>query len=131
MSEFQNEQDYDYENEPCISEELQTLLEIRNHLEMQITILNEKMAFAEALDGSFTRGLSPFINSFTNEFKEQFPITIVEKDLQAIDKMMTEVVQQIKGVCKHQYEEDHIDMTEGCCEESKKITYCLICYSTF
>ena len=126
MSEFKNE--LENENELIeITPELEALLNIRNHLEMQITVINEQMAFGESLNGS----LSPFIESFSNEFKDHFSRVSVEQDLQVLEKMMGEVVQQIKGVCKHQYEEDHIDITEGCCEESRKITYCLICYSTF
>ena len=126
MSEFKNE--LENENELIeITPELEVLLNIRNHLEMQITVINEQMAFGESLNGS----LSPFIESFSNEFKDHFSRVSVEQDLQVLEKMMGEVVQQIKGVCKHQYEEDHIDITEGCCEESRKITYCLICYSTF
>lgn len=122
MSEFKNE------NESIeISEELQTLLNIRGYLEMQISILNEQVAFSDSLDGS----LSPFIESFSNEFKGHFTKVTAEQDLQVLEKMMGDVVQQIKGVCKHQYEEDNIDITDGCCEESKSITYCLICYSTF
>lgn len=124
MSEFKS----DSENESIeISEELQTLLNIRGYLEMEISVLNEQIAFSESLDPS----LSPFIESFSNEFKDHFTKVAVEQDLQVLEKMMTEVVQQIKGVCKHKYEEDHIDITSGCCEESRKITYCLICYSTF
>lgn len=94
---------------------------------MQMNVLNEQIAFIESLDVS----LSPFIESFSNEFKGHFPKTGVQQDLLVLDKLMSEVVQQIKGVCKHQYEEDNIDVTDGCCEESRKITYCLICYSTF
>jgi hypothetical protein len=124
MAEFKNEN----ENESIeISEELQTLLNIRGYLEMQLITLNEQIAFIDSLDGS----LSPFIEAFSNEFKGHFSRTSVEQDLQVLEKMMGEVVQQIKGVCKHQYEEDNIDITDGCCEESRKITYCLICYSTF
>uniref|UniRef100_A0A6C0HCF5 Uncharacterized protein n=1 Tax=viral metagenome TaxID=1070528 RepID=A0A6C0HCF5_9ZZZZ len=124
MSEFKSENDYESIE---ISEELQTLLNIRGYLEMQITLLNEQVSFSDSLDGS----LSPFIEAFSNEFKGHFSRTSVEQDLQVLEKMMGEVVQQIKGVCKHQYEEDNIDITDGCCEESKNITYCLICYSTF
>jgi hypothetical protein len=130
MSGFNNDSasTSDNENEPIeITPELEALLNIRNHLEMQITVINEQMAFGESLDGS----LSPFIEAFSNEFKGHFSRTSVEKDLQVLEKMMGEVVQQIKGVCKHQYEEDNIDVTDGCCENSIKITYCLICYSTF
>ena len=124
MSEFKNEN----ENESIeISEELQTLLNIRGYLEMKISILNEEKEFSESLDGS----LSPFIQSFSNEFKDHFSRVAAEQDLQVLEKMMGDVVQQIKGVCKHKYEEDHIDITSGYCEESRKITYCLICYSTF
>jgi uncharacterized protein YgfB (UPF0149 family) len=127
MSGFNNEQP-ENENEPIeITPELEALLNIRNHLEMQMTVINEQMAFGESLDGS----LSPFIEAFSNEFKGHFSRTSVEQDLQVLEKMMGEVVQQIKGVCKHQYEEDNIDVTDGCCENSMKITYCLICYSTF
>jgi hypothetical protein len=126
MSEFKNENEN--ENESIeISEELQTLLNISGYLEMQITLLNEQIAFSDSIDGS----LSPFMEAFSNEFKGHFSRTSVEQDLQVLEKMMGEVVQQIKGVCKHQYEEDNIDITDGCCEESRKITYCLICYSTF
>ena len=126
MSEFKNE--LENENELIeITPELEALLNIRNHLEMQITVINEQMAFGESLNGS----LSPFIESFSNEFKDHFSRVSVEQDLQVLEKMMGEVVQQIKGVCKHQYEEDNIDVTDGCCENSMKITYCLICYSTF
>jgi hypothetical protein len=126
MSEFKNES----ENENQLIEitpELETLLNIRGYLEMQMNVLNEQIAFIDSLDVS----LSPFIESFSNEFKGHFPKTGVQQDLLVLDKLMSEVVQQIKGVCKHQYEEDHIDITDGCCEESRKITYCLICYSTF
>jgi len=127
MSGFKNKQP-ENENEPIeITPELEALLNIRNHLEMQMTVINEQMAFGESLDGS----LSPFIEAFSNEFKGHFSRTSVEQDLQVLEKMMGEVVQQIKGVCKHQYEEDNIDVTDGCCENSMKITYCLICYSTF
>jgi hypothetical protein len=110
-----------------ITPELELLLNIRSYLEMQIGVLNEQIAFRESLDGS----LSPFIESFSNEFKEHFPRVGVDQDLLVLDKLMSDVVQQIKGVCKHQYEEDNIDITDGCCEQSQKITYCLICYSTF
>jgi hypothetical protein len=124
MSEFKS----DNENESIeITPELETLLNIRGYLEMQLITLNEQIAFSDSLDGS----LSPFIEAFSNEFKGHFSRTCVEQDLQVLEKMMGEVVQQIKGVCKHQYEEDNIDITDGCCEESKNITYCLICYSTF
>jgi hypothetical protein len=126
MSEFKNES----ENENQLIEitpELETLLNIRGYLEMQMNVLNEQIAFIDSLDVS----LSPFIESFSNEFKGHFPKTGVQQDLLVLDKLMSEVVQQIKGVCKHQYEEDNIDITDGCCEESRKITYCLICYSTF
>ena len=102
-------------------------MNIRNHLEMQMTVINEQMAFGESLDGS----LSPFIEAFSNEFKGHFSRTSVQQDLQVLESLMVKVVQQIKGVCKHQYEEDNIDITDGCCEKSKNITYCLICYSTF
>jgi hypothetical protein len=126
MSGFKSESEN--ENEPIeITPELEALLNIRNHIEMQITILNEQIAFGESIDGS----LSPFIEAFSNEFKDRFSRTAVEDDLHALDKLLVEVVQQIKGVCKHQYEEDNIDITDGCCEQSQKITYCLICYSTF
>jgi hypothetical protein len=126
MSEFENENKN--ENELIeITPELETLLNIRGYLEMQMNVLNEQIAFGESLDAS----LSPFIESFSNEFKGHFSRVSAEQDLLVLDKLMSEVVQQIKGVCKHQYEEDHIDITEGCCEESRKITYCLICYSTF
>jgi uncharacterized protein YgfB (UPF0149 family) len=130
MSGFKNDSasTSDNENEPIeITPELEALLNIRNHLEMQMTVINEQMAFGESLNGS----LSPFIEAFSNEFKDHFSRTSVEQDLQVLEKMMGEVVQQIKGVCKHQYEEDNIDVTDGCCENSMKITYCLICYSTF
>ena len=110
-----------------ISEELETLLNIRNYLDMQICALNEQLEFSEYLDAS----LSPFIESFSNEFKGHFPTITVEQDLQTLKKMISEVLQQIKGVCKHQYEEDNIDVTDGCCENSMNITYCLICSSTF
>lgn len=130
MSEFKNENNSDNENENELIEitpELEALLNIRNHLEMQITVINEQMVFGESLNGS----LSPFIEAFSNEFKDHFSRVSVEQDLHVLEKMMSEVIQQIKGVCKHQYEEDNIDITDGCCEESRKITYCLICYSTF
>jgi hypothetical protein len=110
-----------------ISEELEALLNIRNYLDMQICALNEQLEFGEYLDAS----LSPFIESFSNEFKGHFPTITVEQDLQTLKKMLGEVLQQIKGVCKHQYEEDNIDVTDGCCENSMNITYCLICSSTF
>lgn len=126
MSEFKNENEN--ENELIeITPELETLLNIRNHLEMQINVLNEQVAFRDSLD----RSLSPFIESFSKEFKDHFSEVTVGQDLLVLEKLMSEVVQQIKGVCKHQYEEDNIDITDGCCEESRKITYCLICYSTF
>jgi hypothetical protein len=126
MSEFENENKN--ENQLIeITPELETLWNIRGYLEMQMNVLNEQIAFIESLDVS----LSPFIESFSNEFKGHFPKTGVQQDLLVLDKLMSEVVQQIKGVCKHQYEEDNIDVTDGCCEESRKITYCLICYSTF
>jgi hypothetical protein len=124
MSEFETQ------NEPFeISEELEALFKIRNQLELQINILSEQCRFIENIDGGAS--LSTFINSFLNQFKEHFSRSAAEQDLEVLYKMMDEVVQQIKGVCKHQYEEDHIDIMNGCCEESKKITYCTICYSTF
>jgi uncharacterized protein YjaG (DUF416 family) len=116
MSGFKNEQP-ENENEPIeITPELEALLNIRNHLEMQINVLNEQMAFGESLDGS----LSPFIEAFSNEFKGHFSRTSVEQDLQVLEKMMGEVVQQIKGVCKHQYEEDNIDEVERCVKSYAK-----------
>jgi hypothetical protein len=128
MSGFQNENENQNENDAIeISPELGALLNIRGYLEMHINVLNEQTMFSESLDGS----LSPFIESFSNGFKDHFSRVSVEQDLLVLEKMMDEVVQQIKGTCKHQYEEDNIDVTDGCCEESKKITYCVICYSTF
>lgn len=126
MSEFKNEPEN--ENDPIeITPELETLLNIRGYLEMQMNVLNEQIVFIDSLDAS----LSPFIESFSSEFKGHFSRMSVEQDLQVLESLMVKVVQQIKGVCKHQYEEDNIDITDGCCENSMKITYCLICYSTF
>jgi len=112
-------------NTDDISEELYALLKIRNQIELKISILNEQIEFSNSIQ----EDLSPFINSFLTEFNVYFNKNATDKEL-LIHKMMIDVIQQIKSVCKHHYEEDDID-TNNCCENVEKITYCSICYSTF
>jgi len=111
-------------NTDDISEELYALLKIKNQIELKISILNEQIEFSNSIQ----EDLSPFINSFLVEFNVYFNKNTVDKELQILNKMMIDVVQQIKSVCKHQYQEDDID---NYCETCEKITYCSICYSTF
>jgi hypothetical protein len=122
MSSNQNDDDVNK-----ITEELDTLLNIRSHLEYEILAINEQLNFKTAHDDS----LSPFIKHFFTEFKERFTDEEAKYRLQTLNRMLEEVIQQIKGVCIHQYEEDDIDITSGCCDNTMKITYCTICYSTF
>jgi len=108
-------------------EELNTLLKIRQHIQLQIELLHEQNRFCSSINGS----LSPFINTFLNKFKEHINETKSEQNMIFLREMINIVEQQIKSVCKHEYEEDTIDIACGCYENTKNITYCSICYSTF
>ena len=123
-----------YENEnsdiTCenLNEELDILFKLRTHIELQISCHQEQINFNEN-ECCNNHNFSSFINNFFNEYKEHFELKTKKQDLQLLNKMMMEIKQQIKSLCKHNYEEDDIDYDYG--EKSMRITYCTICYTTF
>jgi hypothetical protein len=110
-----------------ISDELNELIKIRDHLELKINVLKDQENFFSSIDKS----LSPFMHVFSGEYRQYFSKRSIDEDLNFLTNTLDNVVQQIKSVCKHEYQEDDIDITSGCCENTQKITYCSICYSTF
>jgi len=115
------------DQDPVMSEELFTLLKLRNQIQLQISVLNEENEFLGSIDDSNI----PFVQNFLHNFKNHFTKTRVENDILFLNEIMGNIVQQIKGICKHNYEEDYLDCTSGSCDTSMKITYCSICESTF
>jgi len=111
-----------------LNEELDILFKLRTHIELQISCQQEQINFNEN-ECCNNPTFSSFINNFFNEYKEHFELKTKKQDLQILNKMMMEIKQQIKSLCKHNYEEDDIDYDYG--EKSMKITYCTICYTTF
>jgi hypothetical protein len=107
-----------------ITPELDTLLKIRSELELQRCALRERIAFQEATNGL---ALNSFIKFILLEYSERFERSVLERDMLVLDNMLELVAQQIKGLCRHNYEEDDIDNCDNC----MRITYCSVCGSTF
>jgi len=111
-----------------ISEELALLFKARDHIETQISYIKEQDNFNDLINTDIKNSLTPFINNFFNEYKEQFYNINFKNQLKLLEKMILEIKQLIKSLCNHQFEDDTIDCD---CENSMNITYCTICYSTF
>ncbi len=121
-----SEDEYDYSN--FKNNEVSTLLEIKNNIELRIIFLQEMNVFNERLN-NFDTGLSDFISTYVKEnVNNSLEIISLKYKLKYLQDNLKNIEQQIKAVCKHNYKEDYID---NCCSKSNKITYCSICYSTF
>ncbi len=112
------------ENE-SINEELNALLNMKKHVELEITCVKELKEFKESF--KFKKALSPFIDNFIDKYSKRN--LFYNRDIKILCDLLNEIEHQIRSSCKHRYCDDEI---EGSFENGfTKITYCEICYLTF
>lgn len=100
--------------QPQILEKILLLKEMKNYIQKNIQKM-DKIQEKCVNDSN--------LHVFFTEYKEKYEL--LNKTFRA------EVDKKIKSECPHVYEEDYIDMYVGCVEVCQKITYCLMCESTF
>lgn len=99
------------------STSLTILLELRDHLRKQ----EEHRMELRWLEEKYNNQLMPS-PSLTSYFRS------CSESCTAFHVLRREVDAAIKNACSHVYEEDYIDHMSG---DSQKITYCIVCESTF
>jgi hypothetical protein len=100
-------------------EDLSKWMALRRQLETEIGCAKEnKAAFLAEGDVEDT-----FLKSILDDY-----VPANSDYITRLETLLKRVNIKIKGGCKHQYEEDDIDVD---CEKSMKVTYCTICFSTF
>ena len=106
---------------------LNVLINMKNHIEVRISCINEFNNFKESLKTK--NELTPFIDNFIDEYVNNKLLDKDDIDVKLLKNFLIEINTQIKDVCKHEYYEDEIEC--GIDGSLKKITYCGICYLTF
>jgi len=117
----------DSKHETNISEEVYTLLEMHRHIELQISSITELQNFKEYFLNKDRKQLSPFINSFLDNYSKKEMI-FSNNNILLLKDYLNKIKQELKNNCPHNYCEDEIETPTG---DFQKITYCQICYSTF
>jgi hypothetical protein len=103
-----------------MTEELDHLLQLRGQIQALLTVLQDQDNFSAMLDAS----LNPAIHSFL-----LYSAAVRKEVVPGMQAQLAQVTQQVKALCKHEYEEDDIDICGG--DSSIRITYCSVCFSTF
>ena len=109
-------------------EELHFLMEIQNNLKLQLLLIEEHKRVRESIQYTTIKQKTPdnFFSYILNNYIDRE--TKLKEDVSFLESTLKLVNQQIKGVCVHEYVEDYIDISP---DNSEKITYCSLCYSTF
>jgi len=69
-----------------------------------------------------------FLFDLYHNYTQEAPFSKFQQIAINVEKVIADIDQILKAECKHEYEEDWIDVDP---ERSKKITYCTICHCTF